>query len=218
MTKSIQQILDEQRQSSKIKDLSIHQITAITHNSGRIVSDETKKKISQGNKSDRAYQRKLETHLGKKRSEETCAKMSEHAKNRSEEHRAKLADSNRGKKASDETRAKMRESAKHKPPKSAESIQKTADALRGVPKSPEHIEALRIAQNKIRQTKEWKDAVIESRRKPCVTDLGVFYSLDKAGEAHGKSRVWVREKINKNSPGFYYISKEEYIMLTGTDK
>lgn len=45
---------------------------------------------------------------------------------------------NRGRKASEETRAKLREAAKYKKPKSRESYEKTAAALRGRPKSEEH--------------------------------------------------------------------------------
>lgn len=49
-----------------------------------------------------------------------------------------ISDYNKGRKASEETRAKLREAAKYKKPKSKESYQKTADALRGRPKSEEH--------------------------------------------------------------------------------
>lgn len=45
---------------------------------------------------------------------------------------------NKGRKASEETKAKLREAAKHKPPRSKESIEKSANGLRGKPKSEEH--------------------------------------------------------------------------------
>jgi hypothetical protein len=45
---------------------------------------------------------------------------------------------NIGRKATEEQKARLREAAKYKKPKSKESYEKTAAALRGVPKSEEH--------------------------------------------------------------------------------
>ena len=45
---------------------------------------------------------------------------------------------NKGRKASEETKAKQRAAAKNKPPRSKESIKKSADGIRGIAKSEEH--------------------------------------------------------------------------------
>jgi hypothetical protein len=60
-------------------------------------------------------------------------------------------------------------------------------------------------------------------QKPIVTPLGIFPSLKDAGDAYNifksfkNGKKYVGEKVRKNEEGFYYISKEEYIMLTGKD-
>lgn len=66
-------------------------------------------------------------------------------------------------------------------------------------------------------TQEERDARSQRAQKPCVTPLGIFCSLDQAGVAHNKTRNWVREQLKIGISGFNYISKEEYIMLTGKD-
>jgi hypothetical protein len=186
-------------------------------NSLRPVTEETKKRISEGNKTESVRKKKLEAHLGKKRSEKTKQRISDYAKNRSISHKEKLKESLTGFKHSEETKKKMKEAAKHKPPRSKETIQKQADKVRGVPKSPEHIEAIKLGQAKVRSNTEWSLNMKEARRKPCVTPLGIFSSLEEAGLSHNRHRNWVRDKIKNKTQGFYYITKEEYILLTGKD-
>lgn len=76
------------------------------HHKGKVVSEESKKKMSEVRKG-----RKYKPH-----SEETKKKMSLAQKGRklSEEHKKKLSESHKGKKLSEETKIKMSESHKNK--------------------------------------------------------------------------------------------------------
>lgn len=66
-------------------------------------------------------------------------------------------------------------------------------------------------------TQQERDAKVQRAQKPCITPMGIFSSLDQAGIAHDRTRNWVREQLKIGITGFNYISKEEYIMLTGKD-
>jgi uncharacterized membrane protein YfhO len=79
---------------------------------GRIVSDETRKKISEAARNISEETRKKMSDAKKNISEETRKKMSESARNISEETRKKMSDAKKN--MSDETRKKMSESRKGK--------------------------------------------------------------------------------------------------------
>ena len=76
---------------------------------------------------------------------------------------------------------------------------------------------------------KWNEANRKARLKPIVTPYGIFNSLDSASnEIHSnrylenrKTRLsvkaFIRSKIKIASKEFYYITHEEYIMLTGKD-
>lgn len=59
--------------------------------------------------------------------------------------------------------------------------------------------------------------------KPIVTPAGIFAALTDAGLAYNKirnfnnGRKWVINQLKVNPSEFYYITKEEYIMLTGRE-
>ena len=63
----------------------------------------------------------------------------------------------------------------------------------------------------------------KTRNTPFVTTHGAFYSLKEAGLVFNKVRnfnngaKWVRAQLKNKTPGFYYISWEEYSILTGKD-
>lgn len=61
-----------------------------------------------------------------------------------------------------------------------------------------------------------------NRAKPIVTPIGIFVSKTFASEvylANGKMNAmkWIEKWIKEDPLNFYYITKEEYIMLTGKD-
>ena len=61
-----------------------------------------------------------------------------------------------------------------------------------------------------------------NRGRPIVTPLGIFASRKLASEAYlasGKLNAmkWIEKWLKTDSTNFYYISKEEYIMLTGKE-
>lgn len=76
---------------------------------------------------------------------------------------------------------------------------------------------------------EWNEANRKARLKPIVTPYGIFNSLDSASnEIHSNKylenrktmlsvKAFIRSKINSKSTEYYYITKEEYIMLTGQE-
>ena len=80
---------------------------------------------------------------------------------------------------------------------------------------------------------EWTDAMSNSskghkksdsskmnkkNKKPLMSEQGPFDSVNSAQLHFGyKDQGTIRNKINKKHPGWYWISLEEYIMLTGKD-
>ena len=82
------------------------------HTALRKVSDETRKKISEGNKGKQAGEKN--PNYGKHPTDEVRRKMSEahKGKPKSDEARRKMSEAHKGKPKSDETRGKMREAKK----------------------------------------------------------------------------------------------------------
>ena len=75
----------------------------------------------------------------------------------------------------------------------------------------------------------WNKANSEARMKPIITPFGVFRSLDSASEhIHNKALLptrktvisvkgYIRSRVKLPKKEYYYISKEEYILLTGKE-
>jgi hypothetical protein len=102
------------------------------------------------------------------------------------------------------------QAAKSKP-HTAASKKKIADANIGLVKSPE-----------TRQKLSEKKIGNNNRACPIVTPIGIFPSRKNAAEtylASGKANAlrWIEKWLKTDKEHFYYISKEEYIMLTGKD-
>lgn len=96
-------------------------------------------------------------------------------------------------------------------PHSEESKLKIAQANLGLVKSPE-----------IRKKLSEKKKGNNNRARPIVTPLGIFPSRKHAAEAYlasGKANAmkWIERWLKELPEQFYYISKEEYILLTGRD-
>ena len=75
----------------------------------------------------------------------------------------------------------------------------------------------------------WNKANSEARMKPIITPFGTFRSLDSATEyVHNNKllptrqtyvsvKACLRSKLKIEPKEYYYISKEEYMMLTGKE-
>ena len=102
------------------------------------------------------------------------------------------------------------QAAKSKP-HTEDAKKKIADANTGLVKGPE-----------IRAKLSVKKIGNNHRARPIVTPLGIFPSRKDAAEAYlasGKANAlrWIEKWLKTDPKDFYYISKEEYIMLTGKD-
>lgn len=96
-------------------------------------------------------------------------------------------------------------------PHSEEAKLKIAQANLGLVKSPE-----------IRKKLSEKKKGNNNRARPIVTPLGIFPSRKHAIEiylASGRTNAlkWIEKWLKIDKDNFYYITKEEYIMLTGKD-
>lgn len=120
-------------------------------------------------------------------------------KKRSAEFCANLAEIRTGKKLSAETRAKLSAINTGKA-RSAESLAKASAKLKGRAKPDGFAQKI----GKLKQ-------------KCIVSPYGVFASRHELVAAIGRSSWYVDERLRKDSAEYYYISVEEYIMLTGQD-
>lgn len=159
--------------------------------------------------------------------------------NRSEEWHSKTAERNRKNATNDEIRKKIGDAHRGKKV-SQETSQKRIKTLKengnnhawnkGIPWSEEVKEKLSKANTgkKIKEETKIKLQTSSALCKPFVTPLGIFWTKSKAAEYYlenkltanttkGSTNVWLSRQLVKFPKEFYYISKEEYIMLTGKD-
>jgi hypothetical protein len=119
-----------------------------------------------------------------------------------------------------------------------------AEGVKRLANDPEWQQGQKERGQRRTQNQEWKDRKTEASRrlakdptwltnnklsvrkhcaKPIVTPAGVFAAVVDAGQAYNKirnfnnGRKWVINQLKVNSKEFYYITKEEYILLTGKD-
>jgi len=83
-------------------------------------------------------------------------------------------------------------------------------------KNPFHIEKHQSAVDKRTQDPEWRRKQAE-RAKPMITPDGIFASRKEAAEFYQVKTPAMNFKIKKYPDQYYYITQEEYIMLTGKD-
>ncbi len=102
------------------------------------------------------------------------------------------------------------------------------EAIRKSAKDPKIKEIRKEVGKKLSQNEEWCKAAGERNkqrcRKPIVTPEGIFVALrgpDSAAEHYNKiknqksTQNWLMNQIKNDPTNFYYITQEEYIMLTG---
>jgi hypothetical protein len=81
---------------------------------------------------------------------------------------------------------------------------------------PAHIKKHQEAVNKRTQNPEWRKKQTE-RSKPMVTPDGIFKSRKDAAEFYQVKTPVMNSRMNRYPDQYYYISQEEYFMLTGKD-
>ena len=197
----------------------------------RQLSEETRKKISEGNKGkilSEDTKKIIREAVKRSMTEEVRRKMSESAKGKiiSEETKRKISEAHKGRKHSpvtDETRKKMSEfqSTRIRKPQSAETKRKISEAHKGKKKPPlsedtrRKMSEVRRGKKKAPRTEEHKNNLIAARnaRIPSVmTPHGEFVSRkaliqkitnDGILNATDKLREWF--KLYPND--YYYIKK-----------
>jgi hypothetical protein len=80
----------------------------------------------------------------------------------------------------------------------------------------EHIKRHQTAIDKRTQDPDWKQKQAE-RSKPMVTPDGIFGSRKEAAEFYQVKTPVMNYYMKKYPTEYFYISQEEYIMLTGKD-
>lgn len=101
------------------------------------------------------------------------------------------------------------------------------EANRKRAKEQEWIEKNKEAGKRLSQNKEWCKAAGERNKKRCmkpiVTPEGVFPGLRIAAERYNEiknqssTHNWLSNQTKNDPTNFYYITQEEYIMLTGKE-
>jgi len=111
-----------------------------------------------------------------------------------------------------------------KDPKWLQIIRDTAKKWSNDPKwQQEQIERIERRNNNDIWRKNVGDASVKTHGRCCIVPWGIFPSVQQAGLFRDQQRgtkcgVTVTcRNLKKETPGYYYISQEEYIMLTGKD-
>ena len=65
--------------------------------------------------------------------------------------------------------------------------------------------------------KQLSDTMKALRRKPIVTPDGIFIDQEKAALFYNRTEALIAHRRKKYPKEYYYITREEYIMLTGKD-
>lgn len=104
-----------------------------------------------------------------------------------------------------------------------------SDIHKGVTKTKEHAENIRLARlNAPPRDKSTKVKISNAQKgntkrcQPMITPLGIFSSLKEAGQIHeanglGNAVNHLRKRIKEQWEGYRNITKEEYTRLTGNE-
>jgi hypothetical protein len=134
---------------------------------------------------------------------------------------AKVSASSKGKPKSEEAKANMKIAAKNKPPVKEETRLKLSIAHKGKPKFNDE-QKRKMSESKLGKTRseETRIKIKESKKckiKPLMTLDGPMRSRRDAATFYNVDITTIGTWLHKKSEQFYYISQEEYIMLTGKD-
>jgi hypothetical protein len=134
---------------------------------------------------------------------------------------AKVSAANKGKLKSEKHKENLRLSYKNRPPITDETRLKISIANKGKPKFTDEqkrkMSELKIGKPRSEETrikiKESKKCLI----KPLITPDGPMRSRKDAAEYYQVDVTTVGTWLKKKSTEFYFITQEEYIMLTGKE-
>lgn len=122
---------------------------------------------------------------------------------------------------------KKRNEANRRSAKDPVAYQNRVEANRKRAQEQDWIEKNKEAGKRLSQNKEWCKAAGERNKKRCmkpiVTPEGIFAGLSLAAKRYNEiknqcsTQNWLMNQIKKDPTNFYYITKEEYIMLTGKE-
>lgn len=218
MTKSIQQILDEQKQQSKIYEKSEHSINLSIAKYGTKFTDEHRKNISIASK-------QVFENLTDEQKRQRIHSLCEGYKKISPEVRANMLAARQN--VRDETRKKQSESHRKRHaenPVTQETKQKavaTRRARGSYFQSQASIDKARATKaNRSPDEKFWS-----STAQPLIAgEYGIFESRRELEKWSRETKIWLNagkkfDKLKSTDPKNYrFISKQEYILLTGKYK
>ena len=202
-----------------------HKITGRVFESIRIEAAQTFSKMYKGRpgipKTEEQKRKHSELITGRKASEETKRKQSLALKGKlkgplSKEAKRKIGDANRGNTAwntgmvmSEEFRKKVSEGHKGQVAWN-KGLTGYSTSKKGKKYPGSHSEEACLKKRGVKKD----PASYEHQRKPIVTPAGIFPSNKHAEDHYGFELAYWRKKKPKE---FYYITKGEYILLTGRD-
>lgn len=136
------------------------------------------------------------------------------------DHQINLTISNKEKAQDSEWREKNKKILQDRS-KSDDWKQKHATAMKAKFDDPDYVEKHAKAMKARNNNLEFLSVIKDLSKKPIKTPYGIFKSITAAGEYE---QLYHNKKFNPNrftkllktpNSGYYYISKEEYQMLTG---
>lgn len=253
MTKSIQQILDEQRQQSKIGSMDNKAIAAVTNGymSGQDPVVRAKQfKAAKKRAADPEYQRKQKEGMARLKTDPEYQRMMRESKQHlkdNPEHSETVRKSIQLKYDTDqEYHNRIKESAKVRAERlrnDPDWMKKKSETSQRLAKDPEWNRKREEGHARARATEEYQEnykaGMAKNRAsrtakcrevlaKPIVTPFGAFFTQGDATNhlfknnlttrtTLGSVRKLIQNSLKKENSGYYYISKEEYIMLTGKE-
>jgi hypothetical protein len=134
---------------------------------------------------------------------------------------SKVSASTKGKPKSEKAKANMKISAKNKPPVKEETKLKLSLANKGKPKFSEEqkqkMSQLRLGKPRSEETTLKIRENAKRNIKPLITPNGPMRSRRDVANFYNIDITTLGSWLHKKPNEFYYITQEEYIMLTGKD-
>lgn len=135
-------------------------------------------------------------------------------------HGAKVSASSKGKPKSEKHKEAIKIGAKNRPPVKKETGEKIRLALTG----RKHTEESKIKMSKLKlgvpRSEETTNKIRENAKrniKPLITPDGPMRSRRDVATHYNVDITTIGTWLHKKSDQFYYITQEEYILLTGKD-
>lgn len=227
-TQEIQQILDAQRQESKLHQLGDTKIKRTQSLRDLAQNPEHLAKMREGiaNRSDEWRKNVSEANRTTVKKRKTTAFYESREKLKADPaYQQMMAERNREMAKDPAWRAAHLKSRKGMADPNSEWRQNLAEANRvkaqaRTVEGSEERERFMASRERMKADPTWRKNVIRAKGKPFVTPIGVFDTLANAGAAYNVERnfnngkKWVYVQLKNNTEGFYHITWEEYDRLT----